>query len=89
LSELSAGLEKLSEARREYNQGFPALIDAARCIGGRGPVWARGRARLGAGERTGVNRAYEPRSNTWRHCFCPSSNADRAQIFANLGKIVV
>jgi hypothetical protein len=87
--ELSAWLEKSSEARREYGRGFPALIDAARCTGGRGPAWARGRARLGAGARTCVNQACQPRSNTWRHCFCPSSNADRAQIFANLGKITV
>jgi hypothetical protein len=87
--ELSAGLAKLSEARREYDRGFPALIDAARCTGGRGPAWARGRAWLGAGARTGVNRACQPRSNTSRHCFYPSSNADRAQIFANLGKIAV
>jgi hypothetical protein len=34
--ELSAGLEKSSEARREYDRGFPALIGTARCIGGRG-----------------------------------------------------
>jgi hypothetical protein len=88
-SELSVGLEKLSEARREYGRGFPALIGAARCTGERGPVSARGRARLGVGVRTGVNRACQLRSNTWRHCFYPSSNADRAQIFAKLGKIAV
>jgi hypothetical protein len=58
-------------------------------MGGREPARARGHARLGAGARTGVNRACQPRSNTWRRCFCPSSNADRAQIFAILGKIVV
>jgi hypothetical protein len=89
LAELRAGLEKLSEAQRESNRGFPDLIDAARCTGRRGRAWARGRPRLGAGAQTGVNRACQPRSNTWRHCFCPSSNADRAQIFANLGKIAV
>jgi hypothetical protein len=87
--ELSDGLGKSSEAWREYGQGFPSLIDTARCTGGRGPAWARGRAWLGAGARTGVNRACQPRSKTWRHCFCPSFNADRAQIFADLGKIVV
>jgi hypothetical protein len=52
-------------------------------------AWACGRAWLGAGARTGVNRACQPRSNMWLHCFCPSSNADRAHIFANLGKIAV
>jgi hypothetical protein len=87
--EQSAGLETLSEARREYDRGLPVLIDAARYTVGRGPTWARDRARLGAGARTGVNRTCQPRSNTWLHCFCPSSNADRAQIFANLGQIAV
>jgi hypothetical protein len=60
-----------------------------RCTGGRGPVSARGRARLGTGARTGVNRACQPRSNKWSRCFCPCSNADWAQIFMNLGKITV
>jgi hypothetical protein len=87
--ELSVGLEKLSEVRREYGRGFPALIGAMLCTGECGPAWTRGRARLGAGARAGVNRACQPRSNTWRHYFCSSSNADRAQIFANLGKIAV
>jgi hypothetical protein len=50
MPEQSTGLETLSEARREYDQGLPALIDAVRCTSGRGPAWARGRARLGAGE---------------------------------------
>jgi hypothetical protein len=45
----SAGLERLSEVRREYDRGLPALIDATRCMGGRRPAWAHGRARLGAG----------------------------------------
>jgi hypothetical protein len=53
--EQGAGLETLSEARREYGRGLPVLIDTAWCTGGRGPAWARGRARLGAGARTGVN----------------------------------
>jgi hypothetical protein len=88
-SELSAGLKRLSEAQREYGRGFPALIDAAWCTGRHGPAWARGRAQLGAGARTGVNRACQSRSHTWCHCFCPSSNTNRVQIFANLGKIAV
>jgi hypothetical protein len=57
-----------------------------------GRAWtsvARGRVRLGAGARAGVHRACRSRSSTWHHCFCPCSNADRAQIFANLGKIAV
>jgi hypothetical protein len=45
----SAGLEMLSEVRREYDRGLPALIDAVRCTGGHRPAWARGRARLGVG----------------------------------------
>jgi hypothetical protein len=47
--EQSVGLETLSEAQREYDRGLSALIDATRCTGGRGPAWACGRARLGAG----------------------------------------
>jgi hypothetical protein len=86
-SELSVGPKESGEARREYDRGFPALIGTARCTGGHGPAWARGRARLAAGARTGVNRACQPRSSTWHHCFFPCSNTDRAQIFANLGKI--
>jgi hypothetical protein len=65
------------------------FIGTTRCTGGRGPTSARGRALGRAGARTGVNRECQPRSNTWNHCFCPSSNADWAQIFTNLGKIVV
>jgi hypothetical protein len=42
-----------------------------------------------AGARTGVNQGCQPWSNTWNRCLCPSSNADWAQIFANLGKIAV
>jgi hypothetical protein len=55
----------------------------------RGPTRARGRARLGAGARTGVNQACQPRSNTWSRCFCSCSNTDWAQIFVNLGKLAV
>jgi hypothetical protein len=57
--------------------------------GRRGPERVRGRARLGAGARAGVHRACQPRSSTWHGFFCSCSNADRAQIFANLGKIAV
>jgi hypothetical protein len=60
-----------------------------RYTSGRGPASARGRALRSAGARTGVNRVCQPWSNTWNRCFCPSSNTDWAQIFANLGKIVV
>jgi hypothetical protein len=65
------------------------FIGMARCTGGRGPASARGRALGSAGARTGVNQGCQPRSNTWNRCLCPSSNADWAQIFMNLGKIDV
>jgi hypothetical protein len=66
------------ERAGEYGRGFGLLYRHDTVQGGRGPAWAHGRARLGAGARTGVNRACQPRSNMWLHCFCPSSNADRA-----------
>jgi hypothetical protein len=54
--------------------------------------WAGERARACPGERgcaNGREQGRKPRSNTWNRCFCPSSNADWAQIFANLGKVAV
>jgi hypothetical protein len=65
------------------------FIGTVRRTGGRGPASVRGRALGSAGARTGVNRGCQPRSNTWNRCLCPSSNADWAQIFANLGKIAM
>jgi hypothetical protein len=65
------------------------FIGTARRTGGRGTASARGRALGSAGARTGVNRGCQPWSNTWNCCLCPSSNADWAQIFVNLGKITV
>jgi hypothetical protein len=65
------------------------FIGMARCTGGRGPASVRGRALGSASARTGVNRGCQPRSNTWNRSFCPSSNAEWVQIFANLGKIAV
>jgi hypothetical protein len=67
--------------RTESAQGRTAealgyFIGTARCTGGHGPASARGRALRSAGARTGVNRACQPRSNTWNRCFCPSSNVD-------------
>jgi hypothetical protein len=55
----------------------------------RGLERACGRARLRAGARAGVHRACQPRSSTCHGFFCSCSNADRAQFFANLGKITV
>jgi hypothetical protein len=49
LTGASAGLERLSVVRREYDRGLPTLIDTAQCTGGRRPAWERGRARLGPG----------------------------------------
>jgi hypothetical protein len=63
------------------------FIGTARCTSGRGPASARGRALGSAGARMGVNRGCQPQSNRWNRCLCPSSNADWAQIFANLVKI--
>jgi hypothetical protein len=83
------GLGRAKSAGGVRPRPWGDFIGTARCTGGRGLAWASGRARLGAGARTGVNRACQLRSNTWLQCFCPSSNTDRAQIFANLGKIAV
>jgi hypothetical protein len=76
-------------ARGGMAEARGCFIGTTRCTGGRGPASARGRALGSVGARTGVNRGCHPRSNTWNRCFCSSSNADWAQIFANLGKIVV
>jgi hypothetical protein len=70
-------------------EAFGCFIGTTRCTGGHGPASARERALRGAGARTSVNRVCQPRSNMWNRCFCPSSNADWAQIFVNLGKIAV
>jgi hypothetical protein len=70
-------------------EALGCFIGTMRCTGGHGPASVRGRALLVVGARTGVNRACQPRSNTWNRCFCPSSNANWAQIFENLGKIAV
>jgi hypothetical protein len=79
----------LESARGGTAEAWGCFIGTARCTGGRGPASARGRAPRSAGAQTGVNRACQPRSNTWNCCFCPSSNADWVQIFVNLGKIDV
>jgi hypothetical protein len=86
---MNSGLGRTESVRGGTAEALGCFIGMAQCTGGRGPARARGRARLGAGARTGVNRACQPRSNTWSRCFCPCSNTDWAQIFANLGKIVV
>jgi hypothetical protein len=79
----------LVSARGGMAEARGCFIGTTRCTGGRGPASTRGRALGSAGARTSVNRVCQPRSNTWNRCFCPSSNADWAQIFANLGKIAV
>jgi hypothetical protein len=79
----------LVSARGGMAEARGCFIGTAQCTGSRGPASARGRALGSAGARTGVNRGCQPRSNTWNRCFCPSSNADWAQIFTNLGKIAV
>jgi hypothetical protein len=88
-SPVNFGSGRTESAQGGTAEALGCFIGMARCIGGRGPVEACGRALLDAGARTGVNRACQPRSNTWSHCFCPCSNADWAQIFANLGKIAM
>jgi hypothetical protein len=88
-SPVNFGSGRTKSARGGTTEALGCFIGTARCTGGRGPASARGRAVLGAGARTGVNRACQARSNTWNCCFCPSSNADWAQIFTNFGKIVV
>jgi hypothetical protein len=86
---VNSGLGRTESARGSTAKALGCFIGTARYTGGRGPARARGRAWLGAGARTGVNRACQPRSNTWSRCFFLCSNVDWAQIFANLGKIVV
>jgi hypothetical protein len=70
------GSGRTESARGGTTEALGCFIGTARCTGGRGPASVRGRARLGAGARTGVNRACQPRSNMWNRCFCPSSNTD-------------
>jgi hypothetical protein len=78
------GLGRTKSAWGGTAEALGCFIGTTRCTGGHGPVKARGHARLGEGARTGVNRACQSRSNTWSRCFCLCSNADWAQIFANL-----
>jgi hypothetical protein len=85
-SPLNFGSVKTESARGGTTEALGCFIGTARCTSGHGPASARGRALLVAGARTGVNRARQPRSNTWNRCFCPSSNTDWAQIFANLAR---
>jgi hypothetical protein len=70
------GSGRTESARGGTAEALGCFISTARCTGSRGPVSARGRALLVTVARTGVNRACQPRSNTWNRCFCPSSNAD-------------
>jgi hypothetical protein len=88
-SPVNFGSGRTQSTRGGTTEALGCFIGTTWCTGGRGPASARERARLVAGARTGVNRTCQPRSNTWNRCFCPSSNADWAQIFANLGKIAV
>jgi hypothetical protein len=88
-SPMNFGSGRIESAQGGTTEALGCFMGMARCTGGRGPASARGRALRDTGARTGVNRACQPRSNTWNCCFCPSSNTDWAQIFSNLGKIVV
>jgi hypothetical protein len=88
-SPVNFGSGKTESARGGTAEALGYFIGTTRCTGGRRPSRARRRAWLGASAWTGVNRACQPQSNTWSRCFCPCSNADWAQIFVNLGKIVM
>jgi hypothetical protein len=79
----------LVSARGGMTEARGCFIGTAWCTSGCGPASAHRRALGSAGARTGVNQGCQPRSNTWNRCFCPSSIADWAQIFTNLGKIAV
>jgi hypothetical protein len=83
------GSGRTCERAGRYGRGSGLLYRHGAVHGRPGPASARGRALGSAGARMGVNRGCQPRSNTWNRCFYPSSNADWAQIFANLGKIAV
>jgi hypothetical protein len=63
-------------------EALGCFIGTARCTGGRGPASARGCTN---GREPGVSATVE-HVEPLPH---PSSNADWAQIFANLGKIAV
>jgi hypothetical protein len=88
-SPVNFGSGRTESARGGTAKALGYFIGMARCTGGRGPASVRGRARLVAGARTGVNQTCQLRSNTWNCCFYPSSNVNWAQIFTNLGKIAV
>jgi hypothetical protein len=51
------GSGKTESARGGTAEALGCFIGTTWCTGGRGPASARGCARLGAGARTGVNRA--------------------------------
>jgi hypothetical protein len=70
------GSGRTESVRGGTTDALGCFIGTARCMGGRGPARAWGRALRSMGARTGVNRACQPRSNTWNRCFCPSSNTD-------------
>jgi hypothetical protein len=89
LAGASAGSGESGEARREYDRGFLALIGAG-AVHGR--AWTSAGARASMAWRGGVGWRAPGMSAVvehWHHCFYPCSNADRAQIFTNLGKIAV
>jgi hypothetical protein len=86
---MNFGSGRTESARGGTTEALGCFIGTMQCTDGHGPASACGHALLGAGVRTGVNRACQPRSNTWNRCFCPSSNVDWAQIFANLGKFAM
>jgi hypothetical protein len=88
-SPVNFGSGRTESARGCTAEALGSFIGTAWCTGGCGPASPRGRARLGAGAQTGVNRACQPRSNTWSRCFWSCSNVDWAQIFVNLGKIAL
>jgi hypothetical protein len=85
-SPVNFGLGRTESAWGGTAEALGCFIGTVRCTGERGSARARGRARLGAGARTGVNRACQPRSNTWSRFFCPCSNVEWAQIFVNLAR---
>jgi hypothetical protein len=70
-SPVNFGSGRTESARGGTAEALGFFIGTAWCTSGRGPASAHGRAQLGAGARTGVNRARQPRSNTWSRCFFP------------------
>jgi hypothetical protein len=88
-SPVNFGSGKTWERAGRYGRGLELLYRHGTVHGW---SWTDERARACTAERGCANGREPGVSATvehWNHCICPSSNADWAQIFVNLGKIAV